>query len=301
MCNHSLTRREAMRLGSAGLLSSALASPLLATLNQAEGKKVLYCTKSSGFEHSVVKRTEDRLSYSEKILVEVGKRYGFEVTPTKDGRVFDGDHEKYDAYIFYTSGDLTKVGPDGAPAMSAKGKQALLDAVRGGKGFLGIHAASDTFHSKGPGNKTQPIAQRDEFIQMIGGEFISHGAQQPATMRVADQEFPGFADLGASFRLHEEWYAHKNFAPDLHVLLVNETEGMKGDVYRRPPFPATWARRHERGHVLYTSMGHREDVWTNPLFLRMLLGAVNWVTGVVAAQIPANMDQVTPQANQLAG
>jgi type 1 glutamine amidotransferase len=224
----------------------------------------------------------------------MGKKHGFEVTPSKDGRVFDGEHEKYDAYVFYTSGDLTKVGKDGAPAMSADGKKTLLEAVRGGKGFIGIHAATDTWKSRRGGSKIDP------YIQMIGGEFISHGAQQKARMTVVDPKFPGMSELGRSFELHEEWYALKNFAPDLHVLLVNETDGMTGPVYQRPPFPATWARRHGSGNVFYTSLGHREDVWENPIFESVMVGALRWVTGVSDAEIPPNIKEVTPGANTLA-
>ncbi len=129
------TRRQVLQIGGASLLASAVTRALLAQTTKP--KQVLYFTKSSGFEHSVVQRKEGQLSHSEKILVDIGKRHGFEVTPSKDGRIFDGDHLKYDAYVFYTSGDLTTVGQDQAPAMSAAGKQALLDAVQQGKGFLG--------------------------------------------------------------------------------------------------------------------------------------------------------------------
>ena len=75
-------------------------------------------------------------------------------------------------------------------------------------------------------------------------------------------------DLGDGFELEEEWYVLDNFAKDMHVILMQETKGMQGDVYRRPPYPATWARMHGKGRVFYTSMGHREDVWTNPIFQR---------------------------------
>src|SRR5512146_1497628 len=57
--------------------------------DNARGKQVLYFTKSAGFEHSVVKRpAPDQLSYSEKILSELGQKHGFQVTCTKDGTVF---------------------------------------------------------------------------------------------------------------------------------------------------------------------------------------------------------------------
>ena len=212
------------------------------------------------------------------------------MTCSKDGTIFDGEHKKYDAYVFYTSGDLTTVGTDKQPAMSKKGKQALLDAVHGGKGFLGIHAATDTFRG-GPGI--------DPYTKMIGAEFVGHGAQQKARMKVVDRQFPGMKGLGDGFEMLEEWYAMKNFAPDMHVLLVTETKGMQGREYDRPPFPGTWARKDGSGNVFYTSMGHREDVWTNPIFEQVLVGALNWVTGLAEAEVPANIAQVTPEANKL--
>jgi type 1 glutamine amidotransferase len=283
------SRREALRMGGAALCAAALVRPLQAA--DTKPKQILYFTKSSGFQHSVVKRPEGELAFSEKILTEIGKKHGFDVTCSKDGTIFDGAHEKYDAYVFYTSGDLTTVGAeDKAPAMSKAGKQALLDAVHSGKGFVGIHAATDSFR----GGK-----EIDPYIKMVGGEFVSHGAQQKATMKVVDSKFPGMGGLGEEFELLEEWYTLKDFAPDMHVLLVTETKGMQGPMYQRPPFPGTWARKHGQGNVFYTSLGHREDVWTNPLFEQIILGALNWVTGIAKAEVPSNFAQVTPEANKM--
>ncbi len=50
-------------------------------------------------------------------------------------------------------------------------------------------------------------------------------SQQVAAMRVTSPEFPGLEDAGKSFSFNEEWYALKNFAPDMHVILVQETAG----------------------------------------------------------------------------
>ncbi len=288
MNQNQFTRRQALQVGGAALCTAAFVRPLRAA--DTKPKKILYFTKSSGFQHSVVQRPEGQLSHSEKILVEMGKKHGFDITPSKDGRIFDGDHEQFDAYVFYTSGDLTKVGSDKAPAMSKGGKQALLDAVNGGKGFLGIHAATDTFRG---GREIDP------YVKMIGGEFVGHGAQQKARNTVVDAGFPGMDGLGDGFELHEEWYALKNFAPDMHVLLVQETGGMEGKDYQRTPFPATWARMQSKGPVYYTSLGHREDVWTNPLFEKIVVGGLNWVTGIETAEVPANIGEVTPGANEM--
>ena len=234
---------------------------------------------------------------SRDVRVKEGDACAGAVECTKDGGVFDGDLSGYSAFVFYTTGDLTKSGTDKAPPMSERGKQALLDAVANGKGFVGSHCASDTFHTPGKAFETQD--KKDPYIDMVGGEFIRHGAQQKAQMTVVDSKFPGMAAANASFEMHEEWYSLKNFAPDLHVLLVNETTGMQGKDYQRPRFPATWARRHEKGRVFYTSMGHREDVWTNPVFQSILIGGIHWVIGQVDADISPNISEVTPGAGVL--
>jgi hypothetical protein len=168
--------------------------------------------------------------------------------------------------------------------------------VAAGKGFLASHCGSDTFHSAGESRQEQE--KRDPYIAMLGGEFIVHGSQQEATMKVADPHFPGLKGV-QDFKLKEEWYALKNFAPDLHVILVQSTSGMHDAMYERPDFPATWARKHEKGRVFFTSMGHRDDVWKNEIFQNLLMGGLAWALGNVDAEIPANIDKVTPKANEL--
>jgi type 1 glutamine amidotransferase len=258
-------------------------------------KKLLVFTRSQTFEHSCLKRkSANELSLLETIVTDLGKKHGFEATCTKDGRVFVPEEiAKYDAFLFETTGDLTKEGGDKNPPMPVEGKKALLDAVASGKGFVGTHCASDTFHSHGD--------QIDPYIAMLGGEFITHGAQQKARLVVTDHDFPGAKGL-KDFDLLEEWYALKNFAPDLHVVLAQDSTGMKGPEYQRPLFPETWARLHEKkGRVFYSSMGHREDVWENPSFQELLLGGLAWAFGNVEAKIEPNLKDVTPKAGDYPG
>ena len=56
---------------------------------------------------------------------------------------------------------------------------------------------------------------------------------------------------------------------------------------------------HDKGRVYYTSMGHREDVWTNETFQKVLLGGIAWALGNVDVDIPANISKVTPEADVL--
>ena len=216
----TLNRREMLLAAGASLLGPGVAGRALAQ-SKKESKKVLFFTKSAGFQHSVIARKGDQLSMAERILTDVGKDHGFEVVASKDGRLFDPDKiGQWDAFAFETTLDLTTPGTDKTPPMSKDGKQAFLDAIHGGKGFVGMHCATDTFHSKGD--------EIDPYIKMIGGEFITHGAQQVARLNVVDPDFPGVKAFGRSFEINDEWYALKHLADDLHVIIAHDTKGMKG-------------------------------------------------------------------------
>ena len=91
-------------------------------------KKILFFTKSSGFEHSVISWKDGRPGYAGKILLELGKKNGWEFTFSKDGSKFGKDYlAQFDAVFFYTTGDLCSPGTDKQPPMTSEGKQALFD------------------------------------------------------------------------------------------------------------------------------------------------------------------------------
>jgi type 1 glutamine amidotransferase len=263
-------------------------------------RRVLMFTRSEGFQHSVVTRKGDKLSLAEQIVTDLAAKNKLEVVCEKDGRVFlSKDFPKFDGFLFETQGDLGKEKSiDGQPPVPPDGKKALLDAVASGKGFVGCHCASDTWHSKGEKWQNQEGDDIDPYLRMLGGEFIRHGQQQKAWMRVADPAFPGLKDV-KDFEMMEEWYSLKNFAPDLHVVLVQDTKGMKNLDYERPPFPASWARLHGKGRVFYTSMGHREDVWQSDVFQGLLLAALLWSLGDGKPDLAANMDKAAPKGREL--
>jgi type 1 glutamine amidotransferase len=296
----SMNRRRmlfASGLGLMGLGASAASTARARAAAGAAPKKILFFTKSSGFQHSPITRKDDQLGHAEKILVALGKEHGFEIVPSKDGRLFNPDViGQWDGFAFYTTGDLTQEGTDKQPPMTPEGYKAFLDAIAAGKGFVGFHSTSDSFHSsKGPDGKDVLTP----FLSMLGGEFIVHGDQQESKLLNASPDFPGTRAIGESWSLTEEWYALKNFAPDLHVVLAQDTTGMKGPMYDRPNYPATWARKHGQGRVFYTSLGHREDVWEAAKFQGLAIGALLWSTGQAEADISPNLSAVTPEASTL--
>lgn len=296
--NNTFNRRGFLR--TIGVISSALAFP--PRIFSAGKPSMLLFTKSSGYEHAVIRNMDGRRSVVEQALRGLGARHGFEVTATKNGRVFDSsEFRAHEALFFYTSGDLTKPGTDGQPPMSAQGKQAFLDAVHDGLGLIGAHAASDTFH---PHGNTQGSAgdsskrdveqgdQSEPYLRMLGGEFFAHGKIQPANLIVNDAKFPGVETPPQN--LNEEWYSLKNLIPDMHVILTVDTAGMKGEPYQRPPYPVTWAHQHGKGRVFYTAMGHLAETWENEFFLSLLAGGIAWAMGHAKAKLDANIAKVAP-------
>lgn len=297
--NTTIGRREFLQ--TAALTSAGLA--FSSRLPTAPSKSVLVFTKSSGFEHDVVKRVEGKPSIVDDAVTALGNQHGFHVGVTKDGRIFDDKQfHNYSAVVFFTTGDLTTLGTDGKPPMSAEGKQKLLDAIHKGTGFVGIHAAADTFHPQ-PDPKdlsNRYIAhgdQQDPYLKMLGAEFIVHGSTprlQDANLIVNDPKFPGLEGVTSPINFKEEWYSLKDFQSDLHVILTLDTNGMKGACYQRAPYPATWAHMHGKGRVFYTAIGDRPENWKSEFFLNLLGGGIRWAIGDVNPNVETNLKEAAP-------
>jgi type 1 glutamine amidotransferase len=180
--------------------------------------------------------------------------------------------KQYDAVIFAnTTGDLPI--PD---------KAAFLDWIRSGKGFVGMHSASDTFHGY------------PAFIEMLGGEFKAHGDQVEVDAINQDKECPACRHLPADWKVFDEIYQFKNFdRSKVHGLLTldkHPNDKTPGD------YPVAWLKEYGKGRVFYTSLGHREDIWdpnwkdrkgerkNSPEISRQyqehILGGIKWALGL---------------------
>jgi len=163
-----------------------------------------------------------------------------------------------DAVIFAnTTGDLPL--PD---------RQGFIDWVKAGHGFVAMHSGSDTFHGFKP------------YIEMLGGEFQTHGAQVGVECLVEDTKHPAVKHLGESFCIEqEEIYIIKSFdRSTVHGLLYLDKHPSK----KKEPgyFPVAWCKNFGEGRVFYTSLGHREDVWENKRYQQHLLGGIKWALGL---------------------
>lgn len=252
-----------MKIPSRTLFAAAglLAAVFLTTSSAAAQKKLLVVTATQGFRHSSI-------PLAEKVIAGLGEQSGvFTVEFARggaDGKGSDDIKEKmsaealknYDGVIFAnTTGDLPL--PD---------KEAFLKWIKSGKAFIGMHSATDTFHGY------------PEFIEMIGGEFLSHGPQVAVECINEDPEHPATRHLGATYNVFDEIYILKNFHREkVHGLLTLDKEPNKlypGD------FPIAWSKQVGRGNLFYTSLGHREDVWLSSKYQEHIMGGIKWALGL---------------------
>jgi uncharacterized protein len=185
--------------------------------------------------------------------------------------------KNYDGVVFAsTTGDLPI--PD---------KQGFLDWIKAGHAFIGIHAASDTFHGW-PG-----------YIDMLGGEFDHHGDQLSVNVINVDPSNPADANLPKVWKIQqEEIYQFKNYDPTkVHELLVLDKKPERPFTPGR--YPISWCKSYGKGRVFYTALGHREDlIDTDPnmrnrrnsveaakLYQAHILGGIEWALGLKGAPI----------------
>ncbi len=226
----------------------------------AAGKKLLVVTVTKGFRHSSIPTAEKVLAR----LAEESGQFKLDFARTDDelaAKMAPSALQNYDGFIFAnTTGQLPI--PD---------KEAFLNAIRGGKAFIGMHSASDTYNSKDG---------VDPYIEMLGGEFQHHGQQAGVECLVMDPKHPATRELGESYCIEkEEIYLFKNYDRQrVHELLVLD----KHPNNKSEPghFPVSWCRLYGQGKVFYTSLGHREDVWENPTYEKHILGGIKWALGL---------------------
>src|SRR6266404_9813085 len=200
--------------------------------------RVLYFTYSAGYRHDVI-------PLSKAILTQLGSNSGiFEIVATEDTSEFSAENlERYAAVMFFTSGELP---------MSDAQKKALLDFVRSGRGFLGVHSATDTFYAW------------PDYLDLVGGYFNGHPWHQAVTIEVVDPGDPLVAFLGNSLQFEDEIY---QISVDL---------GKTGVHRRFYGWPLAWTRSYGQGRVFYTALGHESSVWQDARYQRMLTNAILW-------------------------
>jgi type 1 glutamine amidotransferase len=255
-------------------------------------KKLLFLTHAGLYKHT-------SLGPAEKAVIDLGKAGGFDVTALAGHTLDPKEHDFSFLTPEYLAGfDGVMMMTNGNLRFTDAQKKSLLDFVRGGKGFIGAHCASLTFYDY------------PDFGDLLGGYFRRNLPQGTvAVLKIEDRKHPATRMLGPSWPLVDEFYLFgtapwdaarpddnidvlfKNRIPmgfsrdRVHVLLSLDTSSM--DLTQQPhlvrggDYPQAWTRTYGQGRSFYTSLGHRDDIWTNdPVFRAHITGGIRWALGL---------------------
>ena len=219
-----------------------------------DAARVLVFSKTKGYYH-------ESIPSGIEAIQKLGRENSFQVDTTKDASKFTTDNlRQYRAIIFLsTTQDV----------LNDEQESAMEKYIKGGGGFVGVHAAADTEYEWPWYNK------------LVGAYFKSHPNNpnvRKAVVNVIDKSHPATANLPDKWERSDEWYNYKDINPDLKVLAkLDETSyegGENGDDH-----PIIWYHAYDGGRAFYTGGGHTEESFTDPVFTQHLLGGIKYAMG----------------------
>jgi uncharacterized protein len=220
--------------------------------------KALLFTKTDGFHH-------ESILEGVSTIRQLASRNDFTVDWHENATIFnDKALEKYEVIILLnTTGNI----------LTPEQQAAFEKFIRAGKGFVGIHSASDTEY------------EWPWYTKMVGMMFKIHPKNQTAYLKVENTNFPGMERFPAKLLWTDEWYEFgERKADDLKFLLSvdeksynpyakwgeNEGKGM-GNFH-----PVSWYHPYDGGRAFYTALGHIPLTFSDQIFQNHIYGGIYW-------------------------
>jgi uncharacterized protein len=220
--------------------------------------KALLFTKTDGFHH-------ESIHEGVAAIRQLANRHHFTVDWHENAAIFnDKALEGYAVIIFLsTTGNI----------LNDEQQAAFEKFIRAGKGFVGIHSASDTEY------------EWPWYTKMVGMMFKIHPQNQTAYLKVENSNFPGMERFPAKLMWTDEWYEFgPRKADDLKFLLSvdeksynpyakwgdNEGKGM-GNFH-----PISWYHPYDGGRAFYTALGHIPLTFSDQIFQNHIYGGIYW-------------------------
>ncbi|MHC4098597.1 MAG: ThuA domain-containing protein [Planctomycetota bacterium] len=226
-------------------------------------RKLLVFNLCKGFKHGSI-------PYWDKALEIMGKKTGaFEVVVSGDMAMFKAENlNKFDAVCL---NNTTKLGFE-EPEL----RESLMKFIKGGKGIIGIHAATDNFY-KWP-----------EAAKMMGGQFCGHpwGSGDTVAIKIDDPEHPLMAPYkGKGFKVRDEIYRTKPplYSRDKQRVLMSLDMSDEATHKKAGPkdtdIGISWVKSYGKGRLFYCSLGHNNHLTWNPVLLQHYLAGIQFALG----------------------
>jgi type 1 glutamine amidotransferase len=249
--------------GSTSLIAAAVTALLVFSVTlapAAEPRVLVYQKNGNGFVH-------DNLAASAAAIQELGKQNGFGVEVSTNPAVFADETLKLYRVLVFANSNNEAFDKD-------EQRCALKRYIRSGGGFVGVHSS------------TGSERQWAYFQQVQGAKFFRHSPLQKFTVNVLDRGHPATKHLGSTWIWTDECYFFTNVNPDIHVLLAADTKSLTDPKLETQPgqrangvFPLAWCHEFDGGRQFYTSLGHKIEHYSDPVFRQHILGGIRWVLG----------------------
>lgn len=260
-------------------------------------KHLLVVTVTKGFRHDSIPVAEETI----QMLGDKNGEWDTDFVRTDDdmkSKMTPDALKHYDAVVFAnTTGVLPLPDPQG-----------FLDYIKAGHGFAAMHSGSDTLHDW-PGGKSGEVSA---YVDMLGGEFLTHHSQCAIDAHIMDPKSPALAPLvkaaassdpaaavdlhkntqavkdgsGVTWKAFDEIYLLKNNPrTGVHVLLSLDKYPNDGspEANKSEEHLIAWVKSYGKGRVFYTELGHRQEMWHDPLYQQHITGGLEFALGLKKA------------------
>lgn len=224
-----------------------------------EKPKVLVFSLTKGFHHESI---PDGIAAIQKL----GQENNFDVDTTTNPEMFnDSTLKNYSAVIFLcTTGDV----------LDYRQEAAFERYIQAGGGYVGVHSATDTEYDWG------------WYGRLAGGYFYDHPGihdknnnVQEGMFTVVDRNNISTKHLPEKWKRTDEFYSFKKLdSADIHVLITIDENSYQGGK-RMSYHPMAWYHDYDGGRAFYTALGHTKESYTEPNFLKHLLGGIQYAIG----------------------
>ena len=236
--------------------------------------RVLVFSKTLGWKHSCI-------PYAISAIKKLGEENGFEVDTTTDASLFTDELlKKYSAVIFNsTSGNV----------LNNLQQTAFERYIQSGGGFVGIHGAAITEYDW-------------PWYGQLMGAFFAHHPNNPNVRKgaidVVDKKHPATENLPDRWERMDEWYNYTSFYPGIKVLANLDENSYDGGTHGSK-HPITWYHEYDGGRAFYTGAGHTDESYTDPTFLKQLMGGIKYAIGdAKPLDYSKAYAKVTPEQNR---
>ena len=231
--------------------STAEVAPTTATTRVATQGRILVFTRTTGFRH-------DSIPTAVALLRSLATESGLQVEHSEDASLFrDETLRHYRAVVFAsTTGNI----------LDAAQRAALQRFVRGGGGFLGVHAAADTEYSS------------PWYGELIVARFTSH----PPGLQTTRVHFEGDDKAAKPWRVTDELYNYdRNPRGHARVIATVDEADYDGGTMGAD-HPIAWCHDRFGGRSWYTGLGHDSALYADATYRRHLLRGLRYVVGLAA-------------------